>query len=223
LKIEIISEHADWLVAYKPENLDFHDSQGEPGFFSLLSDQVGYKLYPVHRLDKPTSGLMLVAKNESACRQLNELFRDGNIDKFYLAVVSNKLKKKQGKVKGDMAKARNGSFKLLKTLENPALTQFISVSLMPKYRLCLLKPKTGRTHQLRVALKSLAAPIVGDKRYGGEVSDRLYLHAYGLAFEWQGKQHCFSVLPTDGVLFKSTEMIQCLESWQTPWQLNWPQ
>jgi len=89
--------------------------------------------------------------------------------------------------------ARNGSWKLLRSVENPAVTQFFSFGLTPGLRLYLLKPHTGKTHQLRVALKSLGVPLLGDTRYGADKSDRAYLHAWQLAFELDGKSYQFSL------------------------------
>ena len=163
--ITVIYEHQDWLLCHKPHGVDFHDDGDTPGFMSQISEQQGTHLLPVHRLDKPTSGLILVAKTKEACSQLCELFANRNIQKFYLAVCPTSLKKKQGKISGDMAKARRGAFKLLKTLENPAVTQFFSHSIADGMRLCLLKPKTGKTHQLRLHMQTLGWPILNDKYY----------------------------------------------------------
>lgn len=220
--ITVIYEHQDWLLCHKPHRVDFHDDGDTPGFMSQISEQQGTHLLPVHRLDKPTSGLILVAKTKEACSQLCELFANRNIQKFYLAVCPASLKKKQGKISGDMAKARRGAFKLLKTLENPAVTQFFSHSIADGMRLCLLKPKTGKTHQLRVALKSLGAAILGDALYGAKEADRLYLHAYALKFTYDGKDYEFINKPDSGPLFLKQACLDHLETWQQPWSLNWP-
>lgn len=220
--LEIIHEHLDWLLCYKPEGINFHTEGEALGLVELAKLQFSMELWPVHRLDKATSGLIVFAKNQSACRELSALFSQRRVSKFYLAVCENTLKKKQGKVTGDMAKARRGSFKLLKTQDNPAITQFISKSLMPGFRLCLLKPKTGKTHQLRVMLKSLGAAIIGDKRYSGKQGDRLYLHAFALQFSYLGEDYEFSVLPQTGSLFRSAQFSDATKEWMTPWDLKWP-
>lgn len=221
--IPILFEHPDWLLCEKPSGMDFHDDQGTPGFLTLLKSQTGQsQLLPVHRLDKPTSGLILVAKTEEACRLLNERFAQRRIDKFYLALVPKSLKKKQGAIIGDMEKSRRSSFKLLKTKVNPAITQFFSYSLGEGIRVCLLKPKTGKTHQLRVALKSLSAAIIGDATYGGESSDRLYLHAYALRFEYGGEWFQFTQPPTHGSLFLKESFNEWLAQQSLPWELAWP-
>ena len=81
---------------------------------------------------------------------------------------------------GDMKNRRGGQRILLKTTENPAITQFFSSAAKPGTRGFIVKPHSGKTHQIRVALKSIGAPILGDTLYGGEASDRLYLHAWHL-------------------------------------------
>ncbi|MFT6261164.1 MAG: tRNA pseudouridine32 synthase/23S rRNA pseudouridine746 synthase [Bermanella sp.] len=221
-KIEVVFDHEDWILCYKPINVNFHSQDSEAGFVVLVKQQLNIELWPVHRLDKATSGLILLAKTKQACANLSKLFAERQIEKFYLAICENGLKKKQGKVAGDMAKTRNGSYKLLKTNENPAITQFLSKGLVPGFRLCLLKPKTGKTHQLRVMMKSLAASIVGDKRYGGKTSDRLYLHAFAIKFEFNGQVFEFSAPPKEGELFLSPEFKVNSQDWLAPWLLKWP-
>jgi tRNA pseudouridine32 synthase/23S rRNA pseudouridine746 synthase len=221
-KIKVVFDHKDWVLCYKPIDLNFHSQDSEAGLVVLVKQQLNTELWPVHRLDKATSGLILLAKTKQACADLSKLFAERQVEKFYLAVCENGLKKKQGKVAGDMAKTRNGSYKLLKTLVNPAITQFISKGLVPGLRICLLKPKTGKTHQLRVMMKSLASSIIGDKRYGGKTSDRLYLHAYAIKFSYNQQPFEFTVPPTEGALFQSPEFKTQLQEWSAPWLLKWP-
>lgn len=217
LNVDVVFKHEDWLLCHKPAGMNFHTEGSELGFVEVVRRQLDIDLWPVHRLDKPTSGLILLAKNTQSCALLSKLFSERKIEKLYLAVCENTLKKKQGKISGDMVKARRGSFKLAKTQDNPAITQFKSVSLKPGYRVCLLKPKTGKTHQLRVAMKSQGSAIVGDERYSGVVSDRLYLHSYGLKFEYASEQFEFLQLPITGELFQCSEFSSALEAWLEPW------
>ncbi len=219
--LEIVFEHADWLVAVKPAGLNFHSEDGEAGFVAVLEKQLGIKLWPVHRLDKLTSGLLLVAKSKLSCSVLSELFSNRKVEKFYLAVCPSSMKKKQGLIKGDMAPARRGAFKLLKTTHNPAVTQFFSSSLKSGLRLCLLKPYTGKTHQLRVAMKSNGAPIVGDALYGADKAERLYLHSYVLGFEYDSQKYCFEKLPQANDLFDVKGVLEA-QNWLEPWSLAWP-
>ena len=99
-----------------------------------------------------------------------------------------------------MKKAREGAWKLCQTKENPAITRFASVSCEPNLRLFILKPQTGKTHQLRVAMKSLGSPILGDGLYGKntEKIDRTYLHATQLEFDYLNNFISVTCLPSHG-------------------------
>lgn len=107
--------------------------------------------------------------------------------KTYLALGTDKPSKKQGWIKGDMEKSRRGAWKLTRGMENPAVTEFGSHSLEPGLRLFVLHPHTGKTHQLRVAMKSLGSPILGDTLYGGKHASRMFLHAWKIKFDYQGQ------------------------------------
>lgn len=190
----------------------------------LLQQQLGTEqLYLVHRLDKITSGLMVFAKSSAAASVLAQQFSDRTVSKFYLAVSAAKPKRKQGLVSGDMAKARRGSWKLLKRAINPAITQFVSCSLKPGFRLFLLKPTTGKTHQIRVALKSEGAPILGDLTYGGVKADRTYLHAYSLAFSFAGEQYSYINFPEQGEFFDEPALATIKANYSRPSEIDWPQ
>ncbi|MDK1286563.1 TIGR01621 family pseudouridine synthase [Pseudoalteromonas umbrosa] len=218
--IKVIAQHEDFVVACKPCGVSFH-SEEQTGFVALLEAQLEMSLFPVHRLDKVTSGLLVLAKSSQAAAKLTELFTSREVDKYYLALISDKPKKKQGWVKGDMAKSRRGTYKLLKSQENPAITRFYSTSIESGLRACLLKPYSGKTHQLRVALKSLSAPILGDDSYGGKQSDRVYLHAYYLSFNWNNERVAFSIEPEEGSKFMQLIEHEVFLSWRQPEQLEW--
>ena len=216
-------DHADWLLCNKPAGLNFHNEDGELGLVSLMRKQLGTQdIWPVHRLDKLTSGLILLAKSKESCSALCELFSERKVEKYYLAICPKSMKKKQGWIIGDMAKGRRGAYKLLGSKENPAITQFFSQSIGDGLRLCLLKPRTGKTHQLRVALKSLGSPIVGDPSYAGVNSERLYLHAYAIKFTFQNIEYNFQQVPDVGELFSQESVVTQLNVWQSPWLLDWP-
>ena len=214
------AQHEDFYVLEKPAGLNFHSEEG-PGFVVLAEQQLNEKLYPVHRLDKVTSGLIILARSSVAAAEFTRLFTAHQVDKFYLALSDSKPKKKQGWVKGDMAKSRRSSFKLLKSLENPAITRFYSLSIAANLRGFILKPYSGKTHQLRVALKSLAAPILGDSLYGGTSADRTYLHAYALSFSWQNQQYQYVCKPDSTTEFRQLTEHENFSLWQQPWQLDW--
>jgi tRNA pseudouridine32 synthase/23S rRNA pseudouridine746 synthase len=202
--VDILRETEDFLVCYKEENLDFHNSDEGPGFFSLLKEQYPKEtLYPMHRLDKPTSGLILVARNRAAASGLGTLLSSSEIEKYYLAISDKKPKKKQGWVVGDMQRSRRGQWILTRNKDNPSRTYFISVPLQPGFRLFFVRIYTGKTHQIRVALKSQGAPVWGDPLYHipDPKADRMYLHSWKLQFTWRGIVYDLECLPRSGRLF----------------------
>ncbi|KKL02851.1 TIGR01621 family pseudouridine synthase [Rheinheimera mesophila] len=223
MTLTLVFEHADFLVLDKPSGLSFH-SEFEPGVVALAEAQFGLKLYAVHRLDKGTSGLLLLAKSSEAAAKLAELFQQQQIQKFYLALTDQKPKKKQGWVKGDMVQARRSAWKLTGALTNPAVSYFVSAFYdVAGRRAFLVKPFTGKTHQVRVALKSVSAAILGDELYQGSAADRLYLHAYALYFSWEGAQIKLVLPPSAGQEFLTESLQQYLnQNWADPAVLDWP-
>jgi tRNA pseudouridine32 synthase / 23S rRNA pseudouridine746 synthase len=211
IPFEIIENNPEFIIIDKPADISFHNENNQLGFYNQVKQQLAADLWPVHRLDKITSGLIIFAKNVEAAAKLGQLFENRAVEKVYLAISDQKPKKKQGKLAGDMQKSRNGSWKLSKRKTNPAITQFKSGSIAPNLRLFWLIPKTGKTHQLRVALKSIGAAILGDSRYSGSQSDRAYLHAFQLKFNWQQRELCFHCWPKQGRLFKLEQTRNVIE------------
>ncbi len=234
-QFEIVDQQTDFVVINKRPNVNFHD-EGEAGsgLFNQVKEYLAVnELYPVHRLDKMTSGLIIFAKSLVCAQQFQQLFSQHKIQKYYLAISDKKPRKKQGLIKGDMVKSRRGSWKLLRTQANPAISQFFSYSVEEGKRLYLIKPHSGKTHQIRVALSSIGAPIIGDVNYypkqsvpvktpDQHSSDRGYLHAYALTFQLDQKQYQYVLPPTDGVEFLATAVVNTLDELQQPWLLDWP-
>lgn len=220
---QILDQTSDFVVIDKAPGVSVHKDQEDAGLTMLLQQALGLeKIYLVHRLDKVTSGLMVFALTAPAAAQLAELFRCRTIKKYYLAVSAEKPKRKQGLIAGDMEKSRRASWKLIKSRKNPAISQFFSTSLKPGYRLFLLKPSTGKTHQLRVALKSEGAPILGDQLYGGQRADRTYLHAYALSFNYNAKEYNYLCAPHEGEHFDEHCSQVVHEAFAQPAMMNWP-
>jgi tRNA pseudouridine32 synthase/23S rRNA pseudouridine746 synthase len=216
--IPIVYEHADFVVIDKPAGIVMHDAKC--GIISLFSSQhPDIKWHLVHRLDTETSGCLLLAKSSRAAAAISTLFAERAINKYYLAISDKLPKKKQGLVKGDMKKARDGKLMLTNFNENPAITQFFSTSLKAGARAFICKPHTGKTHQIRVALKSLGSPILGDSRYGKSAADRMYLHSFALCFSYQGENIEVYCPPVKGTLFTD---LTWPESWSSPQTLPWP-
>lgn len=200
-----------------------HKDQLHDGILPLLYAQLQIdKLWLVHRLDKLTSGCLILARNSQAAAVFGELFAQRQIDKYYLAITAKKPTKKQGTVSGEMKKSRAGKWILTTSQTNPAISQFFSQGLFDGKRLIIIKPRTGKTHQIRVMLKSLGAPILGDTLYGGQDSDRTYLHAYALAFMYQGQRIELSCQPQQGEHYIRMAQQQLLAPFDQPQLLVWP-
>ncbi len=201
----------DYLIAiHKPAGLLVHKSpidKHETRYaMKLLRDQIGQWVYPVHRLDKPTSGLLLFALQADTARQISQLFEQKLITKYYQALVRGfppdavsinhplkeiaVFKHLQKKADDMIAKDAITSLTTLTRFELPYPDGRFPTS---RYSLVELKPQTGRKHQLRRHLKHISHPIIGDAKYGkGEhnrffqaqfLSKRLMLAATQLKFE----------------------------------------
>lgn len=219
-----VFENNDFVLVDKSPDCNFHDEDylGQ-GLFNLVKKQGNYsELYPVHRLDKMTSGLILFAKHQDAAQEFGRLFEQHLIGKYYLAISLDKPKKKQGWIKGDMEKSRRSAWRLTRSQSNPAITQFFSFALTPQ-RLFVLRPLTGKTHQLRVALNSIGSAILGDPIYNpSQLADRGYLHAYALKFTFNDEDFEFIQTPKSGELFLNKQCQSLLKDLVKPWLLNWP-
>lgn len=225
---DVIANNDDFIVINKYSNVDFHCSDDGLGIVAQVSEAFnGLHLFPVHRLDKMTSGLLVMAKSSKIAALFGELFEKRLMEKYYIAVSDKKPKKKQGLIKGDMKKGRNGSYLLLKTNDNPAVTQFFSYSIAPSCRLFLLKPSTGKTHQLRVAMKSIGSPIIGDRRYYPAIKPNSnlsgeeaigQLHAWQLSFTLNNQPFSFEALPK----WNDELVDNWLAANKDVGQVNWP-
>ncbi|MCG7496057.1 TIGR01621 family pseudouridine synthase [Vibrio sp. Of7-15] len=221
---DILHLDPDFIVINKHPNVSVHKDDGDT---SLLIELAKYtqdeQLFLIHRLDKMTSGILLIGRNSEAASQLSQLFSNRLVQKYYLAIGNKKPKKKQGLIVGDMERSRRSSWKLLNSKDNPAITQFFSLPAGEGQRLFLCKPHTGKTHQIRVALKSIGSAILGDPIYSHESeSDRGYLHAYALLFSYAGKDWQFVCPPESGSQWLRENVMAGIEQWQQPWQLAWP-
>lgn len=222
----LVAQTDEFILINKMPGFAVHKDQLDRGLAMQLKADLGLDaLYPVHRLDKVTSGLMLFATNAQAAAELGHEFSEHRVEKFYLALSDKKPGKKQGAVVGDMERGRRSGWRLAKTRVRPAITQFFSTSLAPGIRLFLLKPLTGKTHQIRVALKSVGAPIIGDPIYHETTdtpADRTYLHAYSIGFHFRGQFYRYRQLPDQGALFDQTCRDLIEAQYGEPWALTWP-
>ncbi len=154
----------------------------------------------VHRLDKDTSGIMVIARNQNAFDGLKNLFKIRKIKKKYIAIVRGKLSQKSGVIEKPIARAGNYRKQVIagiktKTKIRPAVTEYKVIKEGKDYSLLEVMPRTGRMHQIRVHLACLGNPVVGDKVYGVknketmENINRHLLHAKSLEFELGGKKY----------------------------------
>lgn len=165
----------DWLLKHYPEIKNVGDeSQTRPGI--------------VHRLDKDTSGVILIARNQKYFEYLKNLFQTRQIKKTYLALVYGKLEPKTGVIKKPIS-LKSGAIKRTVwkgRLEKEAITEYKVIKSFPLFSLVEVMPKTGRTHQIRVHLSSIGHSIVGDSLYGSKENPfglkRQFLHAKSLEF-----------------------------------------
>ncbi len=174
-------------------------TQGGSGIDISVDDFVREKNWQlVHRLDKDTSGILLIAKNNAAAEVLTEGFKRKTIEKTYLALICGVPKKLEGVISIPLRKKILGkNEKVLPDFEQgkEAVTKFKVLKSFADHALIELKPLTGRTHQLRVHCKEIGHPIVNDVKYGGKealrknLSDRLCLHAHKILIRnFFGKQ-----------------------------------
>ncbi|GLQ73560.1 TIGR01621 family pseudouridine synthase [Vibrio penaeicida] len=225
---DILYTHPDFLIINKHFGVSVHKDDGDVSLPIEVAKVSGdEQLYLVHRLDKMTSGMLILARHAKAANKLSSLFAQREIEKFYLAIGAKKPKKKQGTIVGDMERSRRSSWKLMSSKANPAITQFFSSAGEAGERVFLCKPYTGKTHQIRVALKSVGSPIIGDDIYHpSSVSDRGYLHAYALRFTYDDHLFEFLCNPAEhahcGEKWQSPVIKEALEAWKTPWNLIWP-
>lgn len=208
--LDILYEDDHLLVVNKPPGLVVHPGAGHRGgtlLNALLAHcpelaLVGDVSRPglVHRLDKDTSGLLVVAKSAAAHAELVRQFQARTVDKTYLALVWGRLREAEGEIAGEIGRHPSQRQKMSARPRRgkPAVTTWRVLKELPgPLTLVELSPKTGRTHQLRVHLAALGHPVVGDATYGGGASrfqglprlagvrklvTRQLLHAWRLSF-----------------------------------------
>jgi 23S rRNA pseudouridine1911/1915/1917 synthase len=226
MKIDIIYEDDDILVVNKPPGLLVHPdsnskSTGEktlvdwlieccPSVENVGDSPTGKQNRPgiVHRLDKDTSGILIIAKNQKTFEYFKKLFQEHKIKKTYHALTYGRISPKNGIIKKNIFLKPGTTKRTIHggKLEKEAITEYRVLRYLNNFSWVELIPKTGRTHQIRVHLSSIGHPIVGDQLYcpknlrgTAENVDRQMLHAYSLEFTLSGGERIMleADLPAD--------------------------
>jgi 23S rRNA pseudouridine955/2504/2580 synthase len=223
LESSIIYEDQRFMVLNKPSGIAVHGGSGlNYGVIEALRvlrpEEKSLEL--VHRLDRDTSGCLLISKKRSALRILHELMRDNGIDKRYLALLAGANDWKSRMVDAPLLKnTMRGGERIVKVDEagKMAKTHFRRQQLYAEATLVEARLYTGRTHQIRVHAASLGHPVLGDKKYGDETANkmmrkqglrRLFLHASRLSFRWPDEKEDFVITaPLDSDLEQLLEKL----------------
>lgn len=218
--LDIVFENSDFVVINKDPGINSHPTASPEGKKWTLVNQVIAQIqwlyrevgedrpWIVHRLDKDTSGLILVAKNDPCMRKLQKLIHDHEVKKTYLALVLGKPKHTTGTIQSDIGRDPHDRTKM--TTKNPiearhAITHYRiqnSYRFREKtYSLLEITLETGRTHQIRVHMAGIGHPIIGDERYWNEQENifakkyfelsRQFLHAWKLDFVLDQEEYHF--------------------------------
>ncbi len=175
-KVEIVFEDEQLVIVNKPPHvLSIPDrfSPEKPNLQHMLTEKYG-KIWTVHRLDKETSGIICFAKNEDAHRHLSLQFSDRQVEKYYLALVDGHPSPEQDIIDKPIAKhPHKGGQMTIHHSGKPALSEYELVEKFRHFSLLKVQIKTGRTHQIRIHLKSIGHPLVVDSIYGKR--EALYL------------------------------------------------
>ena len=205
IHLDIIFENKDLLVVNKPAGMVVHPSPGHDsgtlvhailGYVPGL-EGIGGEERPgiVHRLDKETSGLIVIAKNEQAHRWLQDQFRNRTVEKVYVALVDGKPPTPSGRIEAPIG--RNGTQRKLMSVVplekgRAAVSEYKTLESFPEHTLLEVHPLTGRTHQIRVHMAFLGCPVTGDTVYGKKKPtvdlDRHFLHARKLKIVLPGEE-----------------------------------
>ena len=197
IKIDIVYEDSDIAVINKQAGLVVHPAHGH--YSGTLVNAILYHIKDlsgingeirpgiVHRLDKDTSGLIVIAKNDKVHTALTEMFQEKKIRKTYLAILKGKLNKSEGKIVTQIGRDKNDRKKMTViddiTKGKNAITNYRVISQNNLFTLVKVNIETGRTHQIRVHMRHLGYPILGDSVYGRKDNEkRQMLHAYKLEF-----------------------------------------
>ncbi|MEA5079106.1 MAG: RluA family pseudouridine synthase [Anaerolineaceae bacterium] len=205
IPLDIVFQNSDLVIINKPAGMVVHPAAGHysgtlvHAALAAIPDLqgIGGEERPgiVHRLDKETSGLIVMAKNEKAHRWLQEQFKLRTVKKVYLALVDGKPPTPTGRIEAEIARDPSHRKKMAVVSDGrgrTAVTEYQTLEQFEEFTLIEAHPLTGRTHQIRLHLAFLGCPIVGDTIYGHKKSsvelDRHFLHAARLSLLFPGEK-----------------------------------
>ena len=196
IPLEIIYEDSDIVIINKAPNMVVHPAHGN--YNGTLVNALLYHIKDlstingvirpgiVHRLDKDTSGVIVVAKHDEAHTTLSDMFKEKTLEKTYVCIAKGIFKDKSGRIETLIGRDSRDRKKMAVVTENGkiAISNYEVLDESKNYSLVKVRIETGRTHQIRVHMKSLNHPILGDATYGNSTDgiDRQMLHAYRLKF-----------------------------------------
>ncbi|MBK6371814.1 MAG: RNA pseudouridine synthase [Saprospiraceae bacterium] len=195
------------------------DKTGDTSLLDMSEKYFHHKLYLVHRLDRPVSGLILLAKKPASAAQLSNLFKTRKVEKTYLALVEKEMPETEGTLihQIDPSPKKNNKSHTKEDAdadtENLAVTHYKVLGKTTTYTLVQLKPVTGKHHQIRAQLASVGCPIKGDVKYGarrGNKDRSISLHAWKLSFKHpvSNEENTFEApLPEDSLWQACNEFI----------------
>jgi 23S rRNA pseudouridine1911/1915/1917 synthase len=193
LDVRVAYEDEHLLVVDKPAGVAVHPGAGRSSgtLVQALAGRAGggqpERPGIVHRLDRDTSGLLVVARGEEAYRRLQRLVRRRELEREYLALVRGRPRSRAGRIEARIGRDRSDPTRQSLDTDTPrdAVTHFELAELLGDYALLRVRLETGRMHQIRVHLAAIDLPVVGDRVYGvpGLGLSRQFLHAARLAFE----------------------------------------
>lgn len=178
----IIFEDKDLIIINKPSGLAVQLGSKTKLAVDVMAKAYNPEARLVHRIDKETSGITILAKNIETSRYMLHLFKNKEIKKKYSAIISGKMELLEGRIDKPLFRDKETvTVDFEKGKE--AITEFQVIKNLPKNRtLISASPLTGRTHQIRVHMASIDCPIIGDSKYNGQKSEHLFLHAYEVNF-----------------------------------------
>ena len=189
--LDIIYRDENYIAINKPSGLLVHKSPKARDVkefaLQMLRDQIGLRVYPCHRLDRPTSGVLLFALNSEAAAKMAFIFENRLIEKSYISLVRGWPKLDKGEIDYPLAEDKGSDKDKKEAVSFYELSEKyelnVAVDRYDKTRYSLLKvnPKTGRKHQIRRHLKHLNHPIVGDSKYGKSKHNNFFKDAYSFS------------------------------------------